>query len=510
MGAYIAATRAGKVSGAEIADGVVGWSGIPYAAAPVGELRLRAPEPVVAWGGVREATSYGAPALQAALEFGGASAAVGLGGVPLEIPEPSEDCLYLNVVAPAGATKLPVLVWIHGGGYQVGNATTTAGDGAAFARTHGVVVVSINYRLGALGFLAVHGEAHSGAFGLHDQIAALRWVRENIAEFGGDPDLVTVYGISAGAKSVANLLASPLTKGLIHRAASSSGGADHVATPAQAAAVAELFFGALGTGPENVRRVDATEILAAQNAIGGGGGMRATWLWRPAIDGRALTVHPLAAIAGGSAAGIPLLAQTCVNECFLYQLMAPDAADQAGRVLLEYFGESGRDEVLAAYTAARPELAEDPIRLGVEVMTDERYVVPTTRLADAQSAHAPVWRSRYDVPLTGLPPSIAPGGVIPAMHGTDGGPVWNGGEGVAALMHRAWGNFVHSGVPSAEGLVDGPKDEPADWPGYEPSHRTTLIFDDPEPRIVEDPNGAQRAAWDGREWPSGTWWDIGA
>ena len=498
MGAYIAATKAGKVGGAELADGVVGWSGIPYAAAPVGELRLREPEPAAAWSGVREATSYGPPSLQAELAFGGAPT-TGLGGVPLEMPEPSEDCLYLNVVAPAGAANLPVLVWIHGGGYQTGNATTTAGDGAEFARAHGVVVVTFNYRLGALGFLAVDGEEHGGAFGLHDQIAALRWVRENIAGFGGDPDRVTVYGISAGAKSVANLLASPLARGLIHRAASSSGGADHVATPAQAAAVSARFFRELGTEPRNVRKVGAEEILAAQNAIGGG--VRATWLWRPAIDGRALTVHPLAAIAAGSAAGIPLLAQTCVNECFLYQLLSPDAAEQAGRVLSEYFGDKGRDEVFAAYAAARPELADDPVRLGVEIMTDERYVVPTTRLADAQSAHALVWRARYDVPLAGLPPSIAPGGVLPAMHGTDGGPVWNGGEGVAALMHRAWGGFVNRGAPGGEGLPD--------WPGYEASGRATFVFDDPEPWLAENPNGAQLAAWDGRDWPSGTWWNLG-
>jgi len=267
------------------------------------------------------------------------------------MPEASEDCLYLNVTAPA-ATDLPVLVWLHSGGYQVGNGTLGAGDGAAFTRKHGVVVVTFNYRLGALGFLTVDGEAHGGAFGLHDQIAPLRWVRK---------------------------------------------------------------------------------ILAAQNAIGEG--MRATWLWRPAIDGRALTARPIDAISAGAAAGIPLLAWTCVNECFIYQLMAPDAAEQADRVLREYFGEVGRDEILGAYAAARPDLADDPTRLGVEVMTDERYVIPTTRLADAQSAHAPVWRSRYDVPLTGLPPVIAPGGVLPAIHGTDGGPIWNGGEGTAGLMH---------------------------------------------------------------------------
>jgi para-nitrobenzyl esterase len=255
MGTHVAATNAGKVGGAEIADGVIAWRGIPYAAPPIGPLRLRAPEPAEPWSGLREATSYGAPSMQLPSEIGGNAGPPGT--VPEQVPEPSEDCLYLNVVAPAGATDRPVLVWIHGGGYQGGNATMTAGNGATFARDFDVVVVTINYRLGALGFLAVPGEEHSGAFGLYDQIAALRWVRENITAFGGDPGRVTVLGISAGAKSVANLLASPLAKGLIHRAGSASGGADHVATPEQAAKVAARFFRALGTGPQNVRRVGA-------------------------------------------------------------------------------------------------------------------------------------------------------------------------------------------------------------------------------------------------------------
>lgn len=224
-------------------------------------------------------------------------------GTAIELPPPSEDCLRLNVTAPAGASASPVLLWVHGGGYQSGSGTDMAGDGAEFARDHGLVVVTFNYRLGALGHLAVAGEEHSGAHGLHDQIAALAWVRENIAGFGGDPDRITLYGMSAGAKAVANLLASPLTMGMIHRAASSSGGADHVATPAQAAGVARRFLRELGTTPDRVRAVPAADLLAAQTAIGSG--LRTTWVWRPAIDGLALTTHPLRAIAAGAAAGVP-------------------------------------------------------------------------------------------------------------------------------------------------------------------------------------------------------------
>ncbi|MEU0039612.1 carboxylesterase family protein [Streptomyces sp. NPDC006333] len=496
--AYVVDTAAGRVRGAEIREGALGWRGIPYAAPPVGSLRLRPPRRPDAWSGVREATEYGAPAPQPPM-FLPAVTADPLSADAPALPEPSEDCLYLNVTAPAGAEGRPVLLWIHGGGYQVGTGTDIAGDGAVFARAHGVVVVTFNYRLGALGFLALDGEEHTGSYGLHDQIAALRWVRENIAGFGGDPDRITLYGLSAGAKSVANLLASPVTRGMIHRAVSSSGGADHVADRSQDAALTRRFLRVLGAGAaDGIRSVPAEEILGAQNAVGEG--VRASWLWRPSIDGLALTRRPLDALAAGAAAGVPLLAQTCVNECALYQLLAPDAAERADRVLEEYFGAAARDRILAVYAEHPSEPARDPLRLRIDLMTDERYGIPTTRLADAQCAHAPVWRSRYDMPLTGLPPEVAPDGKLPAIHGTDGTAMWLGGPGVNGLLHEAFGAFVTAGVPTAEGLPD--------WPEYTTGRRATMVFGPTGPRSVDDPRGARRAAWHGREWQSGTWWSL--
>jgi para-nitrobenzyl esterase len=509
-------TAAGQVRGTEIADGVIGWRGVPYAAPPIGPLRLRPPQPPKPWAGVLDAISLVAVALQSP---GGSFSAL-TGGPPL--PPAAEDCLYLNVTAPAGASGRPVLMWLHGGGYQAGSGTDMAGDGAAFARSHGLVVVTINYRLGALGFLDVPGEQPTGACGLHDQIAALRWVRQNIAGFGGDPGQVTVYGLSAGAKSVANLLASPLAHGLLHRAASSSGGADHVASPEQGAAVARRFFRELGTGPGRVRDVPAAEILAAQQAIAAG--PRASWIWRPTVDGAALTGWPLAAIASGAAAGIPLLAQTCAREAETYQLLERDAADQADRVLAGYFGPEIRDRILDTYARNRPELAGNPRALGVAVMTDERYGIPTTRLADAQSAHAPVWRSRYDGPFTGLPDPL-PANLTPvapmlhAAHGSDGGGVWQGGNGLAGPLHAAWGAFVLGGEPnradpnSARLNTAGPNSaspggELPQWPGYDAIRRPTMIFDPAGPYLADDPNGVERAAWDGLTWSSGTWWDF--
>jgi para-nitrobenzyl esterase len=487
----IAQTAYGKVRGTEIGDGVYAWRGIPYARPPVGELRLRPPQPPQPWQGTRDATEYGFRALQP----------------PEQFPEPGppfdEDCLYLNVTAPAGAADRPVLFWVHGGGYENGSGTDMAADGAAFARDHGVVVVTINYRLGALGFLDVDGETPAGALGLHDQIAALRWTFENVAAFGGDPAAITVYGLSAGGKTVTNLLASPLSRGLIRRAASSSGG-DHVKSPAQARDLAARFFRELGTAPDRVRDVPAADILNAQMAIATP--PRSSWIWRPSVDGAALTAHPLAAIEAGAAAGIPLLAQTCARECALYQLMAPDAAKQADRVLAGYFGDQAAAALLAAIAAANPDLSDTALR--VAVMSDERYNVRVGRLADAQSGHAPVYRSRYDGPYTGFPDPDSPeyaefAEFVPLLdgaHGGDGTAIWQGGEGLSGRLHDAWGAFVTTGDPG--------------WAPYTTDNRYTtddrqaMIFDPAGPYLAADPFRSVREAWAGLDWQPGTWWSY--
>ncbi|MCA1219835.1 carboxylesterase/lipase family protein [Streptomyces sp. 8L] len=484
----------GKVSGTETADGIFSWLGIPYAAPPLGELRWHRPQPAQPWSGVRECTTWGAPALQPLQPPPGADP---LGTEPpADMPPPAENCLYANVTAPANANGAPVLVWVHLGGYQTGSGWDKARDGSVFAKDFGAVVVPFNYRLGPMGFLAVPGEEHSGACGLHDQIAALGWVHDNIAAFGGDPGNVTIYGISAGAKSVANLMASPMTRGLFHRAVSGSGGGDHVATAAQATAVANEFLRLLGTTPDKLRTIPAPDLLDAQNAIGQG--LRATWIWRPTIDGLALTRTPAGAISEGVAAGIPLLAQHCVNECDLYQLVVPDAASQADRVLEDHFGAKGRDELLTAFTDNQR--AHSALKARVDIMSAERYIIPTVRLADGQSAHAKVWRSRFDGPLTGLPESVVPGGALAAVHSTDAHGVFQGGQGVEAQVHAAWGAFVTTGDPNTPELPD--------WPTYTTPDRATMIFHNDGAHVEQDPQAELRKAWEGREWTSGTWWEF--
>jgi para-nitrobenzyl esterase len=479
----VAATAAGRVRGAEIADGIVAWRGIPYAAPPVGELRLRPPQPPARWSGVRDALAYGSRAPQLP----------GLLRPEPGLPPTAEDCLYLNVTAPARAVGRPVLVWIHGGGFESGHGPDQAGDGAAFARSHGLVVVTFNYRLGALGFLDVPGEQPTGAFGLHDQIAALDWVRRNIAAFGGDPEQVTVYGASAGAKSVTHLLASPLARGTFARAAQSSGG-DHVKDAAQGADLARRFFRALGAGPGRVRDVPEADILAAQQALGQP--PRTTWAWRPSVDGAALTAAPLAAIAAGAAAGVPLLLQTCAREGATYQLLAPDAASQADTVLAGYFGPERAAAMLAGYAAAYPQLTAAELR-AVAVLTDERYVMRTERLADAHAGHGPVWRSRYDGPSTLIarnPQFARFADQLTAGHGADSAGIWLGGDGPSRAMHAAWGAFATTGSPG--------------WAPYTADGRGAMLFTAEGTRLASDPFGTARAIWAGLDWQPGTWWPL--
>ena len=483
----VADTAYGKVRGTEIADGVLAWRGVPYAAPPVGALRLRPPVPPEPWAGIRDALGYGSRSLQPDPDVAPRA----------PLPPADEDCLYLNVTAPAGAEGRPVLLWIHGGGFELGHGPDLAGDGAAFARSHGLVVVTFNYRLGALGFLDVPGEGPTGAFGLHDQIAALRWTRENIAAFGGDPEQVTIYGLSAGGKSVTNLLASPLARGLFARAAESSGG-DHVKDPEQARQLTQRFFAALGTAPGRVRSVPAADILAAQRGVATG--PESTWIWRPSVDGTALAGAPLAAIAGGAGARVPLLLQTCARETALYQLMDRRAGAQADRVLAGYFGPARAAELIERYAGAYPELDQAQLR-GVPLMTDERYVVRTERLAAAHAAHAPVWRSRYDGPYTaaegGQDPDFARyAHLLHGAHGSDGAGIWlGGGAASSAALHRAWGAFAATGDPG--------------WPRYDPGGaRSAMIFGPDGPRPADDPFSFARETWAGLDWWPGPWWQV--
>src|SRR5437764_2016161 len=256
----IVETTTGAVEG-RLKDGIFDFRGIPYAAPPVGELRFRPPQPVEPWAGVRDATRFGpmAPQTTGAMEtmFGAAP------------PAMDEDCLSLNVWTPAADDgKRPVMVWIHGGAFLFGTGATPWYDGRSFARD-GVVLVTINYRLGAFGFLHVDGQGNNGIL---DQVAALEWVRDNIAAFGGDPGNVTAFGESAGAMSVGTLLGLPAAKGLFVKAIPESGAAHTPRTAEQAEHLAGTFLAELGidagaSAIDRLRDLPAAALLEAQTKV---------------------------------------------------------------------------------------------------------------------------------------------------------------------------------------------------------------------------------------------------
>jgi para-nitrobenzyl esterase len=496
----IARTKHGAVQGVPLGESLC-WRGIPYAAPPTGGRRWLPPQEPASWSGIRPADRFGfrAPQVITPELVPSGGAAISDGTSPT-----AEDCLFLNVCAPSEASDaaLPVLVWFHGGGYSWGSGAHYIGDGQALAEA-GVVVVTVNYRLGALGFLRLghllgpEYEASANC-GLLDQIAALRWVQENIAAFGGDPGRVTVAGVSAGGKSVVTLMAAPATCGLFQRAIVQSGG-DHVISLDRAEELADSFLHTLGlerTNARNLLDLPSETILAAQQEIAAGA--RATWLWRPAVDGVTLPEAPTAAFASGRAQGIRLMAGVTRNEAGSYALADPTAADQAPRVLREIFGGAS-DAVLEVYSSSHPGASEQELHLAI--LADERYGIPTIRLLDAQAPQAPCWRYRFDAPTPGAPPEKW------GFHGADVSYVWGIGfdgagdelRNLSEAMREIWVSFISHGTPESNALPP--------WPEYAPAERRTMIFDLPS-RIEADPAEAERRAWDSASWEPGTWWPI--
>jgi len=293
----IVTTRYGKLEGEE-QDGLHVFKGIPFAAPPIGALRWLAPQPLAPWNGMREARRFGPtapqnPSLLAAMKTEG---------------EQSEDCLYLNVWTPgADRARRPVMVWIHGGAFSIGGAAQSIYDGRTLARRGNVVVVTINYRLGPLGFLRLTDLTNgkipaTGNEGVLDQIAALRWVRENIAEFGGDPENVTIFGESAGGMSVGTLLAAEWARGLFHKAIPQSG-ASCTGKPAEAANLtAERVLAKLGlaaSDPSAIRAAAPADLLKATLSSDGTPDRELGMVYQPVVDGALLSRTAIEMVAEG-------------------------------------------------------------------------------------------------------------------------------------------------------------------------------------------------------------------
>lgn len=492
-------TPLGRLSG-QCKRGLFQFKGIPFARPPVGQLRWRMPEAVEPWTGVRDATRFGAISPQAPTQI-----ETLMGG---SIGEQSEDCLYLNVWTPGcDGAKRPVMVWIHGGAFVIGAGSQGIYNGRHIAERD-VVVVTINYRLGAFGFLglaeATGGRAPgTGAEGLADQILALHWVNRNIAAFGGDADNVTIFGESAGGMSVSALLASPAARGLFHKAIAQSG-AGHIGHDRERAnRAARAMLDHLKIAPEDAARmVDAPygDLIAAQIAVlaesrdGKDPHKLGSLPFQPAIDGAILPHRPTDAIREGSAANVPLLTGTTLEEWKLFAAPNPALRFMTAKGFEERVTRIAKDvagDVLAAYTEG------SPYERFNAMMTDKAFTVPAIRMLEAQGAHAPVYGYRFDWRSKLL------GGILGSCHALELGFVFGTysdklagaffGTGPAAdalsrAMMDAWVAFARTGNPatSATGA----------WPRYDGAMRKTMIFGDGPPHIVSAPNDARRAAWD--------------
>ena len=485
-----------QVSGGELAGfldhGVPAYLGIPYAAPPFGELRMAPPVAARPWDGVRDATRFGSTTPK--------------GGYPPQyaplFPDPvipGEDCLNLNVWTPdPAASGLPVFAWIHGGSFMNGSGAVATHRGSSFARD-GVVCVTINYRLQAEGFL--HAEDGTSNVGLLDQLAALQWVRDNIAAFGGDPGRVTVGGESAGAMSVTTLLSMPQSDGLFRAAITQSGAAAHTLTEQVGTRVTQFLAAELGVEPTHaaISALAPEQVYAAaekltnevQTApdVAKWDGLALSLLpFAPTIDGDVLAQDPLTAIRQGAGADVALLTGSNGEEARLF-LVAPGAIGLIDEpTALAGAAAYGVDaaKALAIYA----EEGNTPGDTLAAIVTDWFFAVPAIRVAEARGSAAATWMYRFDHRST------AYGGLLGAAHAVEIpftfdtldaedtlgllGP--GASQKAADTVHAAWVRFITDGDPG--------------WPAYDAEARTTMIFGEVD-GPVEQPRAARYALWEG-------------
>jgi para-nitrobenzyl esterase len=491
----IVKTRSGSVSG-NVEGSVLSFKGIPYAAPPFGPNRFKAPQPVTAWDGVRDAHSYG-PTCPKPPYF------PPFDRILSEPAIPGEDCLNLNVWTPTlESARLPVMVWIHGGAFSNGSNAIPTYDGGGFARD-GVVCVSINYRLGIDGFLFL-GDGISN-LGLLDQLAALNWVQENIAAFGGDPGQVTVAGESAGGMSVSSLLSMPLATGLFHRAIAQSGSGHYAIVPSTARRVAEYLAEQFGVVPtrEAIGSVSTDRLLAAQVQLsaeifrdpdpqkwGELAGNRMPF--EPVIDGEILRELPIRGISAGYGAQVELLVGTNAEEQRLF--MVPNGVVESinEAVLTGVITAYGLpvEPALAAYRA--PRSGATPGDLMAAVVTDWFYRIPAIRMAEARASGAAAatymyefaWRSpQFDGRLGACHAVELPFVFDTLASSANVGLIGTGApQELAEVVHAAWVAFVKRGDPG--------------WPRYDLEQRTTMSFDR-RSEVLQDPHGSERVLWNG-------------
>jgi para-nitrobenzyl esterase len=498
-------TAYGPVRGAD--DGpITSWKGVRYAAPPTGDLRWRAPQPPEEWTEVADASALGRVCPQPVEPR-----------IPIDLGAPQgDDCLTLNIWASsdiAGGDRKPVMVWIHGGAYVLGSANQPLYNGRVLAAGGDVVVVTVNYRLGAFGFLDLSSFSTSGRrfdsnLGLRDVILALQWVRDNIAAFGGDPDRVTLFGESAGAGIVTTLLTTPAGAGLFSAAIAQSSPATSVYDAVRGRRVAEEFLDILGLRPDDVDRLcglPAEAIVAASRTLFNDVPLRSPGLlaFAPIVDGDLVPDYPVKLTREGRSHPVPLIIGTNKHEAALFKWMKsplmPITPHEIRRMFAEMAAEQPdvqlptEDQIGAVYRSRRTKTR------GMGVARDVGFRMPSVWLAEGHSAVAPVYLYRFD---WSTPMLKALG--IGATHATELPYVWGNliagpkdftfklgglktGAAVSSRMRARWVNFAVQAKPN--GLPGEPE-----WPPYHEADRACLIIDRRD-AIVNDIDLHIRATW---------------
>jgi para-nitrobenzyl esterase len=490
----IVETLAGKLEG-QVEDGLYVFKGIPYAEPPVGRLRWMPPEPHKKWRGVRSALKFRAISVQKQINPGS----------HFKPNEPySEDCLFLNVWTPGpDDARRPVLFWIHGGGYQSGTGSLPLYSGRFLAKRGDIVVVTINYRVGVMGFMnwneITGGKIPaSGNEGILDQMMALKWVQDNIAKFGGDPNNVTVFGESAGSMSISCMLSMEQSRGLFQKAIMESGGPNVVRPLDTVVKIAGMYLEELGlkkTDAEAMMSMSSRTIFAAHMKVAAKtGGVTPT---EPVLDGRVIKVKPMERIRAGSASHIPVISGVTEEETKFFSLRDPRirGIDENGlKKRVERLVGEKAEAMINTYRQARAKrgMSTKPWDVLSAIRTDAMFRVPLIRIAEAQYKNKQkafnylfTWKSPMDGGVLGACHTLEMGFVFGTLppHYCGTGPVV---EKLSANMQDGWIAFARNGDPSCPGL--------GQWPEYGEKRKTMILGE--RCYVEEAPLDEERAAWD--------------
>ncbi|MUM07598.1 MULTISPECIES: carboxylesterase/lipase family protein [unclassified Mycolicibacterium] len=498
----IAQTTAGALRGTT-EGGVHVWRGVGYAAQPVGALRFRAPQPLTPWSGIRDAIDHG-PIPPQGKSF--------VGGGRDDPKMRDEACLTVTVWSPDATGSLPVMVWIPGGAFVFGAGQLQLYNGSRLAANGNVVVVNVTYRLGVFGGFELSdlGPGFDDNLCLRDQIAALQWVRDNIAAFGGDPEQVTVFGESAGATSVLALLASPVADGLFGRAIAQSPALTLIADRETRARQAHEFVRRLGVGVDEIAALPQRQLRRAAGQLQGESAANSPKLAYGLTYGvDLLPEHPVTAARAGAVTKLPLIVGTNSREASMFAWGKPPMLPTTVPMIDDYFERTApdaKDAVLQSYPSYPRR------RALIEVGSDVMFGVPTWAFADAYSQHAPTHVYRFDhttwtLKVLGL--GATHGSEIVHIQHSYGSylgrmlhPLGRQVQpSVGRRMQRLWLDFASRerlDFASLERLDFATQsDGMTDWPAYDTERRATRVIGSTRDETIDDPDRVRRAAWDG-------------